>query len=437
MKLRYQEIEEIILRVIKSEELEDGRNDYEVIKNSKKFLGKLFDYCEGKYTNEVKILSRVYDDRIGYLLYEYLSDKNKSIDTLVALINEYMLDNLGITGAWRYYFIGVFINVFGWDYQLRLSDFINSDKEQYDDISQSIPVEKDVFDVITRVIAVDDRNVIAINQDGNVFSSKRIKDMSSWNQIIQVVAGEGHFAGLKADNTVLDTSQKIQEKVSAWKDIIAIDAGKDFVIALNKEHKVFIAFIWENEEVRQVTDSWSNIIDVSAKDSMIVGLDMNGKVHIGGISHVTSVEFSKSDIVKVVAGGNHVIAIFKDGSIECSGYIGKFDHGQCMLSDFSRIISLSTNPFHTVGVDSNGNCKITPYISIAESDRKYSYGNLNLQLLNNVLTVAASSKFFVGVKNDGSLIWGGHIDKDVENKIRGWRLFSDKDKYISRFIEDK
>ena len=173
MKLRYHEIEEIILRIIKSEELEDGSNDYRVIKNSKRFLGMLLDYGGGKYTNEVKILSRAFDDRIGNLIYEYVSNKNKSIDELVSLINKYMLDNLGITGAWRYYVIGVFINVFGWDYQLRVSDFINADKEQYEDISQLYSLKEEVINILTRVIAVDDKHVIAINQDGNVFEPNR------------------------------------------------------------------------------------------------------------------------------------------------------------------------------------------------------------------------------------------------------------------------
>ena len=172
---------------------------------------------------------------------------------------------------------------------------------------------------------------------------------------------------------------------------------------------------------------------------MIVGLDKNGKVHYKYYSKESSLEWTPCNTkktIKVLSGGSHIFAINEDGDVESTGYIGTNNHSQSEIKDFKNIVSLSTNIYHSVGVNSSGNVLVTPYKE-GNNGRKYDFGPIQAESLSGLLAVAVSNKFFVALKEDGTVEGYGNINRKVKEEISGWKLFSDLSTYITNLSKQE
>lgn len=71
-------------------------------------------------------------------------------------------------------------------------------------------------------------------------------DVSSWESIVDIAAGDWHTVGLKSDGTVVVTGDygvlnTKEEPLSKWKDIVAVSAGRGYTIGLKKDGTVIFA----------------------------------------------------------------------------------------------------------------------------------------------------------------------------------------------------
>ena len=438
MKLDGIKLQQLIEKVLSSySEYVPGASNYEIIKESECFINLLEDLSSNTLKNELYVLSSTYNDYVGELLYTELIRGGRNCNETIETINDYMANTLMIAGTWRFFILQVLINAFIWNIHLNYLDFVKEDETFYEFDKPEVQLEQAYLTVLSRVMDVNTIGIIALGENGKVFSTKKNTQIDQWEDIIQVSAGYTHFVGLKNDGTVLDTLDKIYTKIKTWRDIVSIGAGNCFTVGLRNDGRVLVADNVEGNDC--CTLEWEDIIDISVEEEMIGGLDKKGKVHIKWHSKKTSDEWepgNEQGICKVFSGGNHVIVVYKNGNVVSKKFVVKNYHLQSEVKDFKNIVSLSTNQFHTVGINVSGKLHMTPYRE-GSNGQKNDYGDINREGILGLLSVSTSNNFFVGLKPDGTLVGYGKIDEKVKREISGWQLFTDLKRYLEKYSREK
>ncbi len=120
---------------------------------------------------------------------------------------------------------------------------------------KQISKEKDKWNGIVKIVAgggyeKNSGHTVALKEDGTVVAVGNNTyvqcDVSSWNDIIDVAAGDWHTVGLKSDGTVVVTGDygvlnPDTLPLSKWQDIVAVSAGRGYTIGLKKDGTVLIA----------------------------------------------------------------------------------------------------------------------------------------------------------------------------------------------------
>ncbi len=121
----------------------------------------------------------------------------------------------------------------------------------------------------------------------------------SWKDVVAIAAGggsgnfhgDGHTVGLKSDGTVVAVGDNTfgQCDVSSWQNVIAIAAGDWFTAGLTQNGDILITR--PSDEVREQHDmfigacsaaDWTGIISIAAGCGNIIGIDENGNIHAAG-----------------------------------------------------------------------------------------------------------------------------------------------------------
>lgn len=151
-------------------------------------------------------------------------------------------------------------------------------------------------------------HTVGLDVDGNVLitgygSSKQLNQINinkdKWIDIIAIAAGgggnsapgEGHTVGLRKDGKVVavgDNSYN-QCEVSEWENIIAIAAGDWFTVGLCKDGKVVITQPDQDKAENLYLDAcnateWSEIVAIAAGGGSVLGLHEDGSVEAAGYS---------------------------------------------------------------------------------------------------------------------------------------------------------
>lgn len=104
--------------------------------------------------------------------------------------------------------------------------------------------------------------------------------------------------------------------------------------------------------------------------------------------------------------GSHIVGLRRDGTVVATG---ENSSGQCNVSDWSDVISISTGRLHTVGLRSNGTVVATGY---------NNHGECILSDWKDIVAVAAGDMYTLGLHADGTVIAKGYSRYgrlDVEN----------------------
>ena len=133
--------------------------------------------------------------------------------------------------------------------------------------------------------------------------------------------------------------RRVQCDVTAWENIIAISAGDDCTVGLHNDGTVSVTgyVIGDTSECK----NWRNIVAVSASASFVVGLKLDGTVvatkpEYEFISDVGQTNVSKwTDIVAVSAGLDHTLGLRADGTVVAAG---SSEEKQCNVSSWKNIV---------------------------------------------------------------------------------------------------
>ena len=235
------------------------------------------------------------------------------------------------------------------------------------------------------------------------------RDISSGILSNVLAAGDSHFVGLRADNTVVAVGDNRfgQSEVSDWEDIIAVAAAGNYTVGLRADGTVVTT---GRADGRYGTSGWENIAAV-AVGSHIVGLRSDGTVIAAGDSlFITAERLNVShwnDIVAVAAGTNHTVGLHADGTVVA---VGDNRHGQCNVSDWNGIVAIAAGPNHTVGLCADGTVVAVGYNESGQSD---------VSDWNDIIAIAAESNHTVGLRMDGTIIAVGD-SRNGQYNVSAW-----------------
>lgn len=138
-----------------------------------------------------------------------------------------------------------------------------------------------------------------------------------------------------------------------------------------------------------------------------VGIKEDGTVVAVGNNRYGQCNLSDWDnIISVSLGYEHSVGLKSDGTVIAAG---NNIRGQCNVSDWVDIISISTGDSYTIGLKSDGTV-------VAVGDNRK--GQCNVLDWQNIVSVVASSESTMGVKADGTIVQVGDVE-EIYNY--GWK----------------
>lgn len=336
-------------------------------------------------STERNIVRRCLDKTIASnLIIIYSSDYDKQVQ-LFNIINQYLKDNLGVSEEWRKIFISSFADAFSCKYTFPVKQNENS---------------------FTNTVTPSPENNKMVNEEA---SSHKIEFSRYRPGIIGV--GSGYIVGLKSDGTVLAAGDNSlgQCNVSTWKKITAISARCYQTVGLLSDGTVVeTGGRYGGADVSMVRN-WKDMIAISAGDNHIIALRKNGKPFGCGANQKGQCDVLPwNNIIDIAAGYHHTIGLKKDGTVVS---VGENKHGECDVSKWTDIKAIAVGPTHSVGVREDGTVVTTG---------KNDYGECNVQDWTHVIAVKACQRHTMGLKEDGTVIvTGEHTDGKYD--VSGWK----------------
>ena len=129
-------------------------------------------------------------------------------------------------------------------------------------------------------------------------------------------------------------------------------------------------------------------------DAHTVGIKSDGTVVATGRNYEGQCNVSDwTDIVSISTGGcAYTVGLKSDGTVVA---VGKNDDGQCDVSDWTDIVAISTGYQHTVGLKSDGTV-----VAVGENGD----GQCDVSDWTDIVAISAGSYHTVGLKSDGTVV---------------------------------
>lgn len=186
-------------------------------------------------------------------------------------------------------------------------------------------------------ISAGEQYIIGLRTDGTLVAQghngDKQADIDDWHDIVAVSTGWRHTVGLKSNGQIYITGfgskrqlEEIANHKKDWTNIINISAGggssgdigaTSFTAALKQDGSVVTTL---TGEIAEKVSKWKDIIAISAGDSHIVGLKSDGSV-VTTQTGKSLEEISNWDkIVAVSAGYGFTLGLKEDGTVVATGY---------------------------------------------------------------------------------------------------------------------
>lgn len=195
-----------------------------------------------------------------------------------------------------------------------------------------------------------------------------------------ISASLGCVAGVRPDGTVAATGSNTygQLEVRDWKNITAVSAGGDDIMV-----------------------ETGNILEPDTQKFFrglqhTVGLASDGMVVAVGNNEFGQCDVSDwTDIASVSAGGTFTVGLRTDGTVTA---VGLNDGGQCNVSHWKDIKAVSAGFDYAVGVRSDG--------TVITAGKNLSK-RCNVNEWTDIVAVSAGSRHTLGLRSDGTVVAAG------------------------------
>ena len=124
-------------------------------------------------------------------------------------------------------------------------------------------------------------------------------------------------------------------------------------------------------------------------------------------------------------GNSHIVGLRSDGTVVATG--SDNNEGQCDVSSWKDIVSVSAGNQHTVGVKKDGTV-----VAAGHND----YGQCEVSGWTDIVAVVAGPYYTVGVKTDGTVVAVGS-DKDDKLNVDNWSGIQVRGKLADSLTQQK
>lgn len=204
---------------------------------------------------------------------------------------------------------------------------------------------------ITKVFATDNAS-IALSEVGTLIYSGQLLGSSYLNDFLNIkdIASSDNILVILNNDSTLNVYSKSGSylKSETWTEIVDVACGDDFVAGLDEYGKVYIEI--DNDEIQEKVSEWSNIIAIDSGKDYLIGFD--GK-NIYGVGNNRYNQFVKEEKQKITLEKvknieysltKEMINIQFDGVSNASGYIVSVDVGTGLSSHIEKdeVVSFTT-----------------------------------------------------------------------------------------------
>ena len=125
---------------------------------------------------------------------------------------------------------------------------------------------------------------------------------------------------------------------------------------------------------------------------------------------------------------NHIVGLKTDGTVVATG---RNSDGQCNVSDWKSILSVSAGFSHTVGLKTDGTV-----VAVGSN----SCGQCNVTKWKNIVQAIAGDQCTIGLRTDGTVLFAG-FDSNGEDECESWenivRIWVEGDNVIGKSLDGK
>lgn len=259
---------------------------------------------------------------------------------------------------------------------------------------------------VTPMVAGGNYHSVYLRADGTVLavgsSEKSEKgnqgsrlDVENWTDTVAISAAS-HTVGLRADGTVVacGVNGEGQCNVTNWNHIVDVFAGNYHTVGLRSDGTVVA--VGNNEYGQCDVSEWTNIIDIAAGEYTTYGLRSNGTVICAGKDRLGT---TWQNVVQISASAYNLAGLCADGSAVCDGPIKEWKRNN--IQSWNDIVQVSVSNTHILGLRSDGS--VVSFVNTS-----YDYDQCNVDRWKNVVQVSAGLSHSMGLKADGTILSVGN-----------------------------
>ncbi len=197
-------------------------------------------------------------------------------------------------------------------------------------------------------VDIFDDNLIGLMKDGSIISNNNFTVGQSWKNIISVAAGRNHIVALDKDGKINCTGSSFACDVESWSDIKEVFAGNEITAAITNDNRLRIV-----GSVLSGLDGTKDVktIDIGNKGIAIVKMD--GSVVAYNLSDLTTIDTTGlSNIELVTIGSDFVAGVNREGKV----LVASSDEDKVKAANNMNNISFIASDEDTfVALDRSGN----------------------------------------------------------------------------------
>ena len=378
------------------------------------------------------------EDKYNKALSDYdlaVKDKNlellgRCIDVLRELYNSNFKDSFSLLKRVKkdYYYYSLISEIEKETNNKNISKLINLEKDlnEYLDYKDGIKVQNKLKQTITELIIASQKvsypistymQIISFINNNNEKSLDYIKDICKKKiykkrcirGIVAFVAicfiFYKYYLGPKMvyNNAIHYFESGDYEKAAKYFE--KIDSYKDSTIYISQNR----AYIDRLEDIVSFTLLFKNPSNIAFGDICTICLKSDGTVVATGNNDYGQCDVSDwSDIVSISCGYNHAVGLKSDGTVVVTG---NNDYGQCDVSNWKDIVSISCGYYHTVGLKSDGTV-VTAGLN--------NYNQCDVSDWSGIVSISCGYYHTIGLKSDGTVVATGR-NYDGRCDVSNWK----------------
>ena len=269
-----------------------------------------------------------------------------------------------------------------------------------------------------------DGHAVFLKEDGTVTSCGSNafgqRNLSEWNKIAAVAAGEKFTAGLRENGTVVVAGElNGKSDVERWENVTAISGRDEHLLGLTADGKILANATYGGVETGEDTDftEWENIRAISAAGGVMAALTEDGRVLTVGLNGWEPAEiFGWEDVTTLACNQNIVYGLTETGTVKYAHMWSNqpYDGELKGIEQLQDMVHICTDNSGIYGVTSDGKpCVAGADWRIERAEKVFS----GWDQLFCMARLSSSTDDMAGLKKDGTLVKGieNYGDREPED----------------------